>query len=477
MNARQSNSLPDLQSQHRADNPCEQLNSITAATSAALSQTAEDAAEPILFALSESLNRAVSMISERSRLEHQTELSEDISRYVLEGHLPTGENAEFFDAVSQAEAYDNEVYYDANSYFSTASQSTNSHSEAEPWHTRIRDEISQLPACVTASLHRLGQLSKFIAKNQAESTIGRYACNVANISAARTLSVFFPTLIREMIRAGLEEAIKGQETRTAIAAMAAAMPLALQTYALIEENLKSKTATLETNASRGVLLIAGTGAVAAAATTGQLPALGAALPAYGAYCVMRDAVQNVVQLRDDTLDFSLKTTVISASAYVLNQCLTSSAMSYVRAPSVVGGAALKALWNFCGEFVDEVVRYGLANREEGLSMRAKLSLGLPSIGDVTKIVRSPFTSRLSLFTTTPLASVAIGAATTSLSREAATMIDNTASALLLGAQYIPFARIAVSQAQPHQRRESEIPLQRLDGIFGPSPYRRSNSDR
>lgn len=259
-------------------------------------------------------------------------------------------------------------------------------------------------------LTRIAALIRFVTNNEAQSTLGRHACNAANTLTRHAISVFIPTLLRQALGYAIENGL-GQNhyvMRMVVGTCCAAYPILLNVAGLARE-VATGTAERNKAAVRIVNIIVGTAALCAAAYTETLPEIAASLASFLAYCMMRDVVQMYVKLTDGTQE-QIPPQVTSASAclYYFNQWGVGLGMQGLAAPSgqsaanlpyldVIGHDVLRAFFNWIGESIDSVAFSGLQCRYEERNLAFKLEFKLATLEDWKNTLLGAHAGRTSLF--------------------------------------------------------------------------------
>jgi hypothetical protein len=353
---------------------------------------------------------------------------EVLNEYIATGELP-GRGAYRPESVMAqlAPVLQDDEWFDARSSVSEESEPwSDAHSmqswQSGPWEDAL-SHISSLErgACGTGSLagsetsgdtafhsviaggdepvRRLNRVLELLSRtlqNDFADDHARRAANVANDILRNVASVGAPTFIRQAlayaIERGLSAAGAGVAARTALGAVAGALPLALNVAGLVRDNFEG-TATTQSNAARGLNLAIGASTLAVAGATGSLPALAATLTAYNlVYSVLRDAVESTLRLRDNANAQNARSIAAFTATTAVNQFVANALMAEGASPSGQMAAAqgwpalndlTRAVINTASQTAGDFLSYVFIDRlslsRPSEPLRAHLEAGLPSV--------------------------------------------------------------------------------------------------
>ncbi|GAB7538360.1 hypothetical protein [Burkholderia sp. 3C] len=291
-----------------------------------------------------------------------------------------------------------------------------------------------------------------IVNNNFENPVGKFVTSAAHSIVARIPTVYGPTFLRQLTGQKLGELLSddkvSKDVKSMIGLMLTAAPIAL----LVTGMMRDKEKGIATNTSRNsrlALMAVGSVMGLAAVGTGSMAGASASLGAFVLYCAMRDGVQQFVKLdpkEDKTPSFAQSQA--AGTAYVADQMVVGSGMSYTSSPSGAGAAgqvlqtdhsAERAGWNMFGEVADDLVSNSIT---AGGAPALKASLHMPTLEELKNTATGAFPARATLFTASTLLSQIVADKTTGLSEGAQTNVNNLAVALLLGmVMYAPFAQM------------------------------------
>ncbi|MEK6349469.1 MAG: hypothetical protein V4764_18440 [Burkholderia sp.] len=312
------------------------------------------------------------------------------------------------------------------------------------------------PAPSTAEQNRMAQsvlqFASDIVNNNFDNPVGKFVTSAAHSIVARAPTVFGPTLARQVLGQKLGDLLSddkvSKDVKTMIGLMLTAGPIALLVVGMMRDKEKG-IATNTSRNSRLALMAVGSVMGLAAVGTGSMAGASASLGAFVAYCAMRDGMQRFVKLdsKDDTAP-SYAQSQAAGTAYVADQMVVGSGMSYTSSPSGAGAAgqvlqtdhsAERAGWNTFGEVGDDLVSNAITT---GGVPALKASLQMPTWEDLKNTTFGAFPARATLFTASTLLSQIVADKTTGLGDDAQTNLNNLAVALLLGTvMYAPFAQM------------------------------------
>lgn len=193
----------------------------------------------------------------------------------------------------------------------------------------------------------------------------RHRSNLLNVLLRNSLSVGMPTAWREFLRRKLLPELLSKapgSVAPVLGVISIITPVALQLAGLVRD-YRNGTATKKTVCARIAIILSETIPAAALISTGGLSAAAPALVAalFG-YAFPRDVIQYFFRLKNtNSSDINIKTTVISAIAYGVNQTGVgfASAILAEKLKPFVGEACAyiisHTLINLIGETTDEIV--------------------------------------------------------------------------------------------------------------------------
>lgn len=296
------------------------------------------------------------------------------------------------------------------------------------------------------------QFANDIVNNNFENPVGKFVTSAAHSIVARIPTVYGPTFLRQLTGQKLGDLLSDDKVSKDVKAMVGLMLTAAPIALLVTGMMRDKEKGIATNTSRNsrlALMAVGSVMGLAAVGTGSMAGASASLGAFVLYCAMRDGMQQFVKLGSkDDKEPSFAQSQAAGTAYVADQMVVGSGMSYTSSPSGAGAAgqvlqtdhsAERAGWNMFGEVADDLVSNSIT---AGGAPALKTSFQMPTLEDLKNTATGAFPARATLFTASTLLSQIVADKTTGLSEGAQTNLNNLAVALLLGmVMYAPFAQM------------------------------------
>ncbi|MBN3729010.1 hypothetical protein [Burkholderia sp. Ac-20379] len=296
------------------------------------------------------------------------------------------------------------------------------------------------------------QFANDIVNNNFENPVGKFVTSAAHSMVARIPTVYGPTFLRQLTGQKLGEVLSDEHASKDVKSMVGLMLTAAPIALLVVGMMRDKEKGIATNTSRNsrlALMAVGSVMGLAAVGTGSMAGASASLGAFVLYCAMRDGMQQFVKLGSkDDKEPTYGQSQAAGAAYVADQMVVGSGMSYTSSPSGAGAAgqvlqtdhsAERAGWNMFGEVGDDLVSGSIT---AGGAPALKASFQMPTLEDLKNTATGAFPARATLFTASTLLSQIVADKTTGLSEGAQTNLNNLAVALLLGmVMYAPFAQM------------------------------------
>jgi hypothetical protein len=335
--------------------------------------------------------QAIPSLEDDEWFDARSSLSEESERWSDAHSIQSWQSDPWEDARShissrESVGYDTASLAGSEAFGSTASSTANADSEAPS------PRLNRVLQFITSTLH-----------NDFSERHARRAANVANDALRNVASVGIPTFVRQAVAYAIERGLLAGRAdvaaRTALGAVAGALPLALNMAGLVRDNYQG-TATTATNVARSLNFLIGAGALAVAGATCSLATMAANLTAYSlVYGALRDAVESVLRLRDNAPAKDARAIAAFTATTAVNQFVANAIMSQGASPSGQSAAAqgwpalndlTRAVVNTASNTVGDLLSYvfvdRLATTPSREHLRVQLETSLPSLREAPDIV-------------------------------------------------------------------------------------------